>query len=112
MKQGLEGGEQVAPGLLQQAGKEPHQLLGVQAHDILEQVLLVLKVHVKAAPGDASLPDDAVDGGLVKGDPGKFVPGGPQQSLPLLRGEMKKGGRGQGISSLPYDKLSYSIRRG
>ena len=89
-------GEQVAPGLHQDALQQRDEVLPHVVQQIVDQVLLVGEILVEASPGDVSLCDDPVDGYVGKPDPGQLAPAGVQQPSALLLRQSKKccGGHG------------------
>ena len=109
-------GKTVALPLLQQQADQFLHRQSVKAQQAEEDILLVFKVHVKAAPGDPRRPDDPIDGSLTEGDPGKFRPGGAHNLFPFLIRQVKKRGSGHAPPPLSvmwnffpiiYDSLSY-----
>lgn len=79
--------------------QQHEQLIHISLQQIAEQVLLILKVHVKAAPGDACLLDDLVDGRLVERPVGKLPGGRLQQLLLLFRRQIQKSAARHAVSS-------------
>lgn len=75
----------------------------------MEQLLLVTKVHVKAASGNPRCPDHPIDRRLSIGHTGKLLLSGQQQPLPLLRGQVEEGLAGHSRPASSHDKLSHSI---
>ena len=74
----------------QQLLNDHDHLVHIAPQQIPEQFLLVLEVHIEAAPGDTGLLDDLVDGGLVEGPAGEFPGGGLQQLFLFFRRQVHK----------------------
>ncbi|MPM68559.1 hypothetical protein SDC9_115492 [bioreactor metagenome] len=72
---GEKGGEGVPVFLTEDGYHVFNHPAAVFSQQIKQQLPLILKIHIEAAPGNARVPDNAVDGNLGKGHAGKFRPG-------------------------------------
>ena len=69
---GRQGCEDVATLTAKHLLNHHKHLVDALLHQIVEQILLIPEIHVKAATGNSRLPDDPVDGRLVIGPLRKF----------------------------------------
>ena len=94
------GGEEVPAVALELAAHQVRHRLEIGGEQMDEELLLVLEIHVEAAPGDVGRLNDFIDGSLGVGDPGKLRARGCEELLPFLCREIEKGGAGHCVTSI------------
>ena len=86
-------GKNISLDLPQNSMVTTQNIAPILADEICHQIVLILKILVKAAPGDLRVAHDLVDGGICKAHAGKFPPGGVQKALFLFLRQPEEGFR-------------------